>query len=277
MIYCTKSICKCLFSTTLAFFLLIGVCSAQRPITREHNIKLGLGLSGGRSVLLDHTISALTFSGFYGGISAKAVIERNNKEEHILYLTVRSGKSTKSSFYKNEIRMVSTELNYAYLLEWFSFAGTYRFSLKSGFDISLLYNNRNYQGYINRKKTFEYNASIGTVVKAVFALNNKPESWTIGNKLVFNPLSFLIEPAFERETISGSIQENRNNNSFFKSGRIIGPASFFHLNNELLLQKPISKSSTVSVAYLWNFWRINGNREVKQGSHLFEFGCLLKF
>lgn len=277
MIYCSRPICKCLFNTVLFCLVLVGECFAQRPSAHVDNTSFGLGLSGGRSLLLDNTISALTFTGFYKGISAKAVIERKNKQEHIFYLTVRSGKSTKSSFYKNEMRKINTELSYTYLHEWFSVAGAHRFSLKSGAVIGLLYNNRIYKGYINREKSFEYNASIGAVVKTVFALNSHPQAWTIGNKLAFSPLSFLVQPAFERETISGIIQENKNTNSFFKAGNLIGPAGFFQLNNELLLQKTISKTAAVSVAYLWNFWRINGNREVKQGSHLLELIYLLKF
>jgi hypothetical protein len=268
---------KCLFNITIFCFLLLGVCFGQRPVTRAHNINLGLGLSGGRSFLLDNTISALTFSGFYKGISARAVIERSSKQEHILYLTVSSGKSTQSSFYKSETLKINTNLSYTYLHEWLAVGGTYRFSLKSGFDISLLYNNRIYTGYINRKKSFEYNASVGAVVKAVLALNTNPEAWIIGSKLIFNPFSFLVQPAFERESISGRIQENKESKLFFKSGKLVGPANFFRLNNELFLQKPVSKTATISIAYLWNFWRIDGAREVKQGSHLLELGYFLKF
>jgi hypothetical protein len=233
--------------------LLLGVCFGQRPVTQAHNINLGLGLSGGRFFLLDNTISTLTFSGFYKGISANAVIERSNKQEHILYMTVSSGKSTQSCFYKSQTLKINTNLSYTYLHEWFAVGGAYRFSLKSGFDISLFYNDRVYKGYISRKKSFEYNASVGAVIKAVLALNTNPEAWITGSKLIFNPFSFLVQPAFERESISGSSQENEESKFFFKSGKLVGPANFFRLNNELFLQKPVSKTATISIAYLWNF------------------------
>jgi hypothetical protein len=261
----------------LLSFLPTGICFAQDDAGRQYHKSIGFGLSGGRSFLIDKTVSSLTFDGFYKGISATATVENKSKQEHIFYVALKDGKFGTSSFYASEIKQTNAVLRYAYLHEWISPVAQSLFSLKAGADIVLTYNRRTYKGYLNRQKSFEYHASLGAVIKAGFAFNDHPKAWAISNMLGVRPISFLVQPAYERETSSGAIQENKNVGSFFKSGNVAGPEGLLQLSNEVMLQKPLSKVATISIAYLWSFWNIKASRELKQASHLLEIGYFIKF
>jgi hypothetical protein len=277
MVHCTRIIRQ--FYFPIVFFLCLPafVCFGQQDAATGFSKSVGLGLTGGRSFLIDNTISSVAFAGFYKGIAVSAIMNKGHKQEHTFYMSVWNAQYANASFYTSEIQQTSTLLTYVYLHDWVVAAAIPAFSLKAGADIAATYNNRTYTGYINRENSFEYFASVGVVIKTTFAFNKYPKGITISNKLGVKPFAFLVQPAYERETISGSIQENRGASSFFKSGIVVGPAGLLQLNNELLLQKPLSKTSTIGIKYLWSFWRINGYRELKQAVHLLELGCLLKF
>lgn len=224
------------------------------------SIAAGLMLS--RHIVKDQGMSALTYRGFYPGISVHVIQQGQHFEQEIVAGIAGGKLQDKNRF--NELSGRAFRLNYQAL---FVMGQVSSVSFKLGGVLDNYLNTRENTAYVNKRNYYELVSSISPALQLSYDFGRvKAEQSMLRLKTtVFTPvIAALSRSGSARNRVndfpSPSFKTALKNTNFVSLDRYIR----FDLDAEL--QFLISQRSNLSIAYQWNYYQIKEYNQVQSAT-----------
>jgi len=235
------------------FMLYVSAWSQQQAVLSQQQARWEVSASAQAAKLsnIDKEFSSLPFSALLpgGGISIKYLGEHFT---HGLQASYIGGSVQTSSHpaYRQDQRYLNIDYTGLYFL------GTPDAAWRGGAGLTLqtLYDERTYPELINHNNTYDFAASLGLAGSITHSFNN---IWSLSDQLRLPFVAWLAEP-----------DDGRHVGSF---------SSFTRIKNALSINWNVSMHNKLSLTYDWDYYRIAGQRDVRQACHRMELAYHLIF
>jgi len=241
--------------------------SKENYIRANWFLKVGVGLN--RQSMSDKNFTTLLYTGQSAGYYASLKYETNNSF-HELELFYTTGIKTMKVLPEAHLRAGYFNLAYTNLYR-IGALENHSLACKIGGALDMLYAKRKFNNFINNNVAFEFAASLSAAVEGTYKFGNGLAGFSITDRLTVPFGTLLAQPSFGSNNAAGSVLQNGNSiGDIFKENRIAGFSSFLRFKNYCSLEKAISDNGKLSLNYTWDFYRLNGLRQVMQASHRLE-------
>lgn len=218
--------------------------------------RLSAKLIASNQQVTDKYFSAVPFSGIHYGVAASAQFTKNNNLHEW-----ETGFSTGSiETHTNPAASGKQSLfafNY-YNLYKVSPGNTSPWTIRAGGSINVLYAKRSYDDFINNNTSGEFAASLSAAAEATVDFGEALPGLSLSDQLTVPFVSALAQPAFGEKLSGGSVFSNMQAGSF---------SSFLRIKNKLALDKKITDNQSISLSYIWDYYRFTTDRRVYQAGH----------
>jgi hypothetical protein len=131
----------------------------------------------------------------------------------------------------------------------------------AGGALQALYDKRTYTGIINNNTSFDFAASLGLAGSLSYSFNNGLPGWSLSDQISIPVVSWLVQPPYGEEGAAASLTGSGNRQ------QIAGFSSFLRIKNTVSLDRQLSSNGMLSLAYTWDYYRIDALRQVRQADH----------
>jgi len=131
----------------------------------------------------------------------------------------------------------------------------------AGGALQVLYDTRTYTDIINNNASFDFAASLGPAGSLSYSFNNGLTGWSLTDQLSMPVITWLVQPPYGEESTAVSLTGSGNRQ------QIAGFSSFLRIKNTISLDRQLSSKGMLSLAYTWDYYRIDANRQVRQAGH----------
>jgi len=239
--------------TPFIFFLLIscpGFAQWQVAISAQP----------GKISIIDKDFSSMSFSAIVPGVGLSGKYEGAHST-HELSLSWLGGSLKTGTMPRYSLNQHYFNADYTWLYKLGSHDDAWTGG--AGGALQVLYDKRTYADVINNNASFDFAASLGLAgsLSYSFNKNNGLPGWSLSDQLGIPVLSWLVQPPYGDESSAASLTGTDNRK------KMAGFSSFFRLKNTMSLDRQLSSHGALSLAYTWDYYKIDDLREVRQASH----------
>lgn len=242
-----RKIIRCIICLLI---LLSNYISATAQVMQSQKIlRLSVSAYAGKVFSTDKHFSNQSFSGFcFGG--AGFLQYQSGKAIHELEMLYLSG-SLKPGVHASSADISIINGSY-YNLYTIGDAARSALSCKAGGAIDILYVKRMYDDFVNNQASFEFAGSVAAAFEINWQ-NIHTSGLRLSDRISLPLITLLQQPGF------GGGQGGETT--------ITSLNTFLRIRNKLSLEKTITGGQSLSIAYVWDFYRVHTDREVLQANH----------
>lgn len=244
-----------MYRITLLNFLLLISCTAFAQW------EIDVAVQPGKMSVVDKDFSSMSYSAILPGAGLSGKYE-GAKAIHELSFSWLGGTLNTSTAPKYSLDQQYFNAGYTWLYKLGSHGNAWTGG--AGGTLQLLYDNRTYTDVINNNASFDFAASLGLAGRLCYSFNNDNgllHGWSFSEELNIPFISWLIQPPYGDESSAASLTGSGNRN------KIAGFSSFLRLKNTIALDRQLSARGALSLAYTWDYYKIDDLREVRQANH----------
>jgi hypothetical protein len=249
---------KCIVVAMLMSFLHNRITAQQTGSSDDKEWRIHAGILVAMTYAIDRNFSSAEYNGFGGGFFAGAEY-LNNRTIHRLAVQYSKGNpetQTQPVYNASQVRYAA---DYSFLYRLTKQPGTL-FEIAGGGALNILYNKRNFHGFINKNATYEFAGSVGPALFFRLAIG---KGFSVSDQISVPLLSLIKQPPSVSEgTVSGSTD-------------LKGPDGFLRLLNGLAIEKSVGSNSLVSLSYVWDYYQLKNLQTVKQANHQLKAAFIL--
>ncbi|MDO6430393.1 hypothetical protein Q4E93_07340 [Flavitalea sp. BT771] len=235
------------FWYAMILLLMSGGCFAQW--------KISPGFQLVRSSIIDKNFSAAPFSGVVPGASISLTHE-GDRCIHALSINYIGGSLPMSNHPEYEVSVKYFDGAYSWLYKLKKAGGAWSGGVGGG--LMVLYDSRSYAGIVNNNTSFDFAASLALSGAVAYSLNN---IWSLSDQMNIPVVSWMIHPPYGQESGLSSFGGSGNRH------QIASFSSYMRLKNALSLNRQVGARGMFSLAYCWDYYRIDDLRAVRQAVH----------
>lgn len=225
-----------------------------KPDIHKWAFSLGFGLNN--NSVIDNKFSSLPYSG--NGLGASASISYQGKFLQ-QQLIVSYNSATLKNKYENSLSNVNFNGNYTGLFLLNNPANT-NLKVFACPQISLLYTNRNYNGFLNKNSSFEFATSVAAALEVSYELSKL--GILLKNRIAMPVISYVQQPAYGFETFFMNTNSQTVNTIKNTSG-YLSFNSFSRITNNFTIDEKLAKQHKLLLIYQLDFYKINNHLPVK--------------
>lgn len=247
------------FSTLLYVLFLFSTTYGQDSTSKvKWELQARIGASHIR--VIDRSFSQLTYqtTTITGGVSLRV---ETRKIFHLLQADASAGDLTNDD--ANNTRadefFVTGSYHLGYIL------GKKAVRAMAGIGLGASYTEREYRGFINRSISSE-RIFWGGLSAGLRYRKSRDASWIFEEILTVPLLSYVRQPAFGAESNSGPMVD-----------KWASPSLLFRLTNAVSVSRVLAKRHALSLAYHWDYYSIQLDREVRHVNHRLTLGYQYRF
>lgn len=245
----------------LCFLFFINRGWAQIPNPNSGKWAFGLGITLNQGSVIDKNFTSLAYSGKGLGIATLINYKKKYFEQELGFAYNTSISTTN---YKSRLNESYLNGNYTGMFGLSNPANN-GFKLLAGPNLSIIYNARKYDGYINNNNTFEFASSLGAAIELRCGINKLIKGLSLNNRISMPFVSFVEQPAYGSEGFF--LNSNDGGTTVKNINGFVGPDKFFHITNTLGMHKSLGKHHKIILTYTADFYKISTPREVKKNNN----------
>ncbi len=225
-------------------------------------------MAGGSLLLSKDFETDKTFSSqLYSGVSAGAgadLLYKGEKLSHLFAVSYTGGiyKATHADSYQVKSRYANFEYT---LLSQLTSANTPHWCFGAGGGITVLYADRTYNSFVNSNTAFEFVSSLSVSALLKYRVGAASNGFFLYNQLQSPVATYLVQPPFGYNNLVTS-----GKNAFYRKD-FVSVSSFLRLKNSFGIAKKLGDNQQVSLTYLWDYYHLQKERDVKRAAHSIAF------
>lgn len=222
--------------------------------------QIAVSAQPGKMSIIDKDISSTPYSAILPGAGLSGKYEGANAT-HELSFSWLGGTLNTSTAPKYSLDQQYFNAGYTWLYKLGSHGSAWAGG--AGGALQVLYDTRTYKGLINNNTSFDFAASLGLAGRLSYSFNNSNSlpGWSLSDELSVPIISWLVLPPYGDESSAAALNGSGNR------GKMAGFSSFLRFRNTISLDRQLSAKGALSLAYTWDYYRINDLREVHQANH----------